>query len=209
MSDSASRLLEENVDRLVRRWADPVTEEHVDRACRRFVERLGREQTDPASAKLWGPLVIAASLLVAGTVFWAILSSRDSRHATIVGAPQEEDPKKTLPKVEPLENLVEQLGSDSPDDRAKAMQEILKIGKDAVPFLKKAREKVQDPEVRARLEILLSDLDPPDPGEFFACRWGSRENLVTRGGGSRVTETALLAGLPWLGRPQKPHSPLR
>ena len=75
MNESSQSVLEENVDRMVRRWADPVFDPQVDRSCRAFVERLSLAEGEPANrgARLWGAALVAASLLFAVMVFWAIV----------------------------------------------------------------------------------------------------------------------------------------
>lgn len=99
-----------------------------------------------------------------------------------------------------IDAWIDKLSSDRPEDRDLAMGELLKAGAAAVPLLKQALSKSPDPETRARLERLLSELDLRDPSAFFL---GRRETprLLKAGGES---EKAVLAALRWLARHQNP-----
>jgi hypothetical protein len=187
--------LEENVDRLVRRWADPVPEDQVDRACREFVDRVGRDGP-AAPGNRW--TVVAASLLVVLPVLWAVFSPRGPQPADPIPSPAlvQEDPEKKVSR------LITRLQSDTPEERDAAMEELRKLGPDAVPHLKRVLQETKDAEVRARLESLLPDIDLPNPAVVFAGRFGGREKRLMEAGGNRSTESAVLAALKWLARHQ-------
>ncbi len=94
-----------------------------------------------------------------------------------------------------LEALLEKLSSDVPAEREAATAEILKVGSKAVPLLREALKSAEDAETRARLELVLSELDLPDLSTFYAGR---------RRDGTGETDKAVRAALQWLARHQKP-----
>jgi hypothetical protein len=94
-----------------------------------------------------------------------------------------------------FEALLEKMGSDAPAERDAAMAELLKLGTKAVPLLKEALKSTEDAETRARLELVLSELDLPDLSTFYAGR---------RRDGTGETDKAVRAALQWLARHQNP-----
>src|SRR5262245_3607202 len=89
-NESSDKVLERNVGRMVRRWADPVTPERVDDACRDFLRRVAMPPPDaPPVSSSGGRLGFAAAALLLGAItFWAIFAWRGDRVApTGTGAP--------------------------------------------------------------------------------------------------------------------------
>jgi len=107
--------------------------------------------------------------------------------------------------------LAERLASADDEVREAAEAELKKIGRPAVPYLREMM-KSEDKNLRRRAEKMITaitanweDFDPAaDTGGKFAGRFGQRENLVARGGGTRATESCVLAALKWLARHQNP-----
>ena len=64
----------------------------------------------------------------------------------------------TLPSR--VDELIRRLGSDGADVRSRAMEDLMSLGKPALPALKSAFAETKDPEVQARLGQLLRKLDP-------------------------------------------------
>ncbi len=74
-----------------------------------------------------------------------------------------EKPKK-LSKEElqkKAEELIKQLGSDKYEVREQATKELIKLGKDVLPFVEKALKKTTDPEVKMRLGQVKEKLSAP------------------------------------------------
>jgi hypothetical protein len=60
----------------------------------------------------------------------------------------------------PIRHLIDLLGASSVEVRDSAQEELIKLGKAAIPELKKALES-HDPEVRSRVVRILARLKPP------------------------------------------------
>jgi hypothetical protein len=58
-----------------------------------------------------------------------------------------------------IADLIAKLGSDNFDTREAAQKELLKLGKDAIPFLKKSAEETNDPEIRNRCKLIVRDYE--------------------------------------------------
>lgn len=91
MTDRGKDVLEENVGRLVRRWADPLKEEDVRSLCTGFLDRLQSEDPVRSEAphedsrnRFWTTLALSAcSMMICGTLLMAILLRPDpSRDAS-------------------------------------------------------------------------------------------------------------------------------
>ena len=72
-SESRDTVLERNVGRMVRRWADPLSPGQVDGACRDFLKMLVVPPKAPRRAPFAGRLGIAAALLLCAMTFWLIV----------------------------------------------------------------------------------------------------------------------------------------
>jgi len=103
-----------------------------------------------------------------------------------------------------IDAWIAKLESDRPEERETAMQELRKVGVAAVPFLKRAFAKSGDAETRARLELLLSDLEAPSASAFFDGRRKARENPPAQAEDPEGTREAVDAALRWLARHQNP-----
>lgn len=88
-----------------------------------------------------------------------------------------------------VESLIPRLGHEDPDVRARAAAEIEKIGKPALPALRKAAA-AADQEVAARARELIERIDWPDPGPAVKGlalaikakeRYSAEEPLLLRG----------------------------
>ena len=62
-----------------------------------------------------------------------------------------------------IQDAIRGLGSDSFEEREKATADLKKIGSPALDALKKAAEKSEDPEVRARAKRLVDEIAKPPP----------------------------------------------
>ncbi|HXX92963.1 MAG TPA: hypothetical protein VEN81_04975 [Planctomycetota bacterium] len=118
------------------------------------------------------------------------------------GLAQTQEPAGKSP--DPLEGLIQKLGSDVPAEREEAMGSLRKMGARAAPRLRRELQAVQDGEVRIRLETLLSDLALFDSTTFFEGRLGERRRRLEEGGGTPETERAVHSALLWLARHQSP-----
>jgi hypothetical protein len=104
-NEAADTILERNVGRMIRRWADPVPPERIEGACREFLRRL--EVPPPPKSSAWGRLGFAAALLLGAIGFWAVFSWRGDRvdpPATGVPAPTQNEPpvKETFVRADLL-----------------------------------------------------------------------------------------------------------
>src|SRR2546425_7442058 len=59
-----------------------------------------------------------------------------------------------------IEQEIHRLGSDRPEEREKAVQDLKGRGKSVLPALKKALAEAKDPEVTVRLNRLIRNLEP-------------------------------------------------
>jgi hypothetical protein len=68
-------VLDRNLSRLVRRWADPVSSEQTEASCREFLRRLAPEPAEGSRTRaMVGRISFAAILLLCGVAFWVLLS---------------------------------------------------------------------------------------------------------------------------------------
>ena len=129
--------------------------------------------------------------------------------------------RKILEKIDARDKRFRELGERlaSADDEVKeaAEMELRQIGRPAVPHLL-AWMMSTDKNLRLRAEKILKSIGsedevrawreegraPASRGDrgIFGGRFGGRENLAARGGGTRATESAVLASLKWLARHQ-------
>ncbi|MBI2930099.1 MAG: hypothetical protein HYY16_00480 [Planctomycetes bacterium] len=149
-------ILEKNVERLVRECASPVSKERVDASCGAFLEKL-----DPSRSHrrqhLGGIITMAASLVICGTVLWAILSVQDGdNHAPSDGTKPQE--------FASVEQLVEQLAKDSIQERTAAASRLVALGESARPALESA-VKGENAGLASRASAILRLLDALGPGE--------------------------------------------
>jgi hypothetical protein len=103
-----------------------------------------------------------------------------------------------------IEALIARLGSDRPEERNTAMTELRKVGVAALPFLKTAFSKSGDAETRARLELLISEVDVSHPSPFFDCRRRGDKNAQVGQEEPEGSRDAVDAALRWLARHQNP-----
>ena len=108
-----------------------------------------------------------------------------------------------VPQEDLARNLIERLGSDDPETRAKAAAELVRLGEKGVPQLRKALED-PDAEVRGRAHEVLKRIARLDSRGFkiFGDRTEAKRNAVARGCGEVRTEDAVLNALKWLSRHQ-------
>lgn len=117
-----------------------------------------------------------------------------------LGAPQasqETAPgKKTSATRVEIEAWIAQLGSDRPEEREAAVTKLTKVGPAAIPVLKQALAEAKDEETRARLELILSELEIPDFPGFFDGRGKRPQDDPDH------DQAAIDAALRWLARHQ-------
>ena len=61
-----------------------------------------------------------------------------------------------------VDNLIKQLGSDDADDRDSAQKQLVGLGQQAIPALKKAADENEDPEIRSRAAAALAQMKDLD-----------------------------------------------
>jgi len=117
-----------------------------------------------------------------------------------------EEPGPRIPDEEvsreSIKDLVKQLGSDAWEEREEALQELIRIGEPAIPFLQEAA-KSADPEVSMRASKAIEEIDKARPCAFLEQRLEVGRHLRAYGGG-RHSEAAVLRGLIWLKYHQNP-----
>ncbi|MHC5080832.1 MAG: hypothetical protein ACYTHN_17625 [Planctomycetota bacterium] len=101
-----------------------------------------------------------------------------------------------------IERWIGRLGSSDWEERKKATEALLRIGKPALPALEMAAES-GDLEIRLRAKDILWQIRRGMGGGFFSPRYGAHATLL-QNGGSPKTEAAVQRGLAWLRDHQNP-----
>lgn len=110
-----------------------------------------------------------------------------------------QDPSDIDPRV--VDELISQLGDDDVQVRERAQQKLVKLGFAVKEHVKKATES-KDPEVRARASAILHELRFYMPLGDYSSRTSKKSDYVSRSGGGKDTEEAVLDALRWLARHQ-------
>ncbi|MBI4563106.1 MAG: terpene cyclase/mutase family protein [Planctomycetes bacterium] len=177
-------VLDRNLRRLIRRWAESTSENQAEHSCRTFLERLkapGAADLGTKRRPLFAETVaLAASLLACAAVLWAIFSPRstaENGRGGIASAPQESGRtpqgffgSRESPVVqeseaeieEKIRRLVPHLGSSSFEEQGRAAEEIKKIvpalGSKGLPFLQDEIARAKNPDVSEWLKKILKSL---------------------------------------------------
>jgi hypothetical protein len=130
--------------------------------------------------RTWGALV-----LVTAPALWAAPAPQDP--------PTGKQPPATRAEIDAW---ISQLADDRPEERDAAAAHLRKAGTNAIPILRQALAESKDPEVRARLHGILSEVDLPDLSAFFDVRRKRLQEDPDR------IQATIDAALRWLARHQ-------
>jgi len=136
-----SDLLEQNLARAIRRWADPVTESQIHRSRAKFLDRIQGPLYRP-----WRMWTVAAAVFVCMAVTWLIVRSPTSRDHVVPAAQDDR-----------ISDLIEKLGSGNLEEREHATQALKKMGEPALEALREA-SKSPDPEQSSRARAILDHI---------------------------------------------------
>lgn len=127
MTQTSENLADRNVERLIRRWADPQTSERTDAARLAFLERASGALPSVESPRhrRWGLLATAAGLLVCAAVYGSLFLAAPA-------SPGQADPR--------IRALIEELDHAEVGRRDRAAADLVALGATARPSLEKAIE---------------------------------------------------------------------
>jgi hypothetical protein len=147
MSRGDATMLDQNLEILIRKCADPLTPDRIERARKRF-ESESREDVNPVAR--W--MALAAAVLVAAFSIWLIGGHRPQSSAP--GA------QEASPRSKEIEGWASQLGDENAAKRNQAESSFLGLASD-LGYALEALEKCQsslDPEIRSRAQTLRARL---------------------------------------------------
>jgi hypothetical protein len=104
----------------------------------------------PSATRLWGRTAMAAALLICAMVIWTILPGQGPVRP---GAAQA-DEKEVM-------GLIQKLGSADIAEREDAFEKLGRLGRGAVPILRRELAKTQDREAQGRIQQVIDRLTKP------------------------------------------------
>jgi hypothetical protein len=147
MSKGDATMLEQNLELLIRKCADPLTPDRIERAGKRF-ESESRQDLNPVGR--W--MALAAAVLVAAFSIWLIGGHRPP--CSTPGA------QEASPRSKEIEGWASQLGDENAARRNQAETNFVGLASD-LAYALEALEKCQsslDPEIRSRAQNLRARL---------------------------------------------------
>jgi hypothetical protein len=142
MKPNSEDLIDRNVARLVRLWADPLGDERTARARRAFLETAAPALESP-SHRRGGPIATAAGLLICALVYGSLFLAGSGRSST----GQTQDDSK-------IKALIQNLGDANIVRRDFSALDLMALGAKALPLLEEA-SKGQNVEIRVRARDVL------------------------------------------------------
>ena len=158
-------LVDRNLERLFRRWADPLDETRTERARLAFLERATSGRPFPSDHRRWGLLATAAGLLICAAVYGSLFLAGTGGSQT----PAQSDAR--------IQALIDDLGHAEVAKRDRAAGQLASMGAPARRLLEQA-VKGGNEGIRVRAQDVLDRMGAPREAAMLEVELEKQRALV-------------------------------